>query len=130
MILVVGVLGLLSVAAVRGLARLRDHWAVAAAEAAAGELVREARMRAVARGGARVIVDAVRDLATLEAGTVELRRVSFSADYGVDVDLGRLDVATIVLDPAGLGRLAGRSIDLTRGHARRRVVISGYGRVR
>lgn len=126
----VSVLAALTFSGLQGLTRLRDYWAVSAARAAVQELVREARMRAVARGGARIILDAPRSEVRVESGSVVLRRASLDADFGVHLDLGRVQTATLVVGPAGVGRMAARSVDLTRGHAQQRIVISAYGRVR
>lgn len=128
--LVVALLAALSLVGVHGLARLGDHWGVQAARGALSELIREGRRRAVARGGAQVVLSTPTDEARLETGGVVLRRIGLLDDFGVHLDLGASNEVTLSFDPSGVGRMASRSIGLGRGDARARIVVSSYGRVR
>jgi flavin-dependent dehydrogenase len=128
--LVVTLLTSLSFAGLRGFSRLRDRWAVQGARAALGELIRETRVRAVARGGARVVLSASTHEARLEAGGVVFRRLLLQEEFAVTVDLGGPEEVELVFDASGVGRLASRSVGLARGAAQARIVVSSYGRVR
>jgi flavin-dependent dehydrogenase len=128
--LVVTLLTSLSFAGLHGFSRLRDRWAVQGARAALAELIRETRVRAVARGGARVVLSAANHEARLEASGVVLRRLLLREDFAVVLDLGGREEVELVFDASGVGRLASRSIGLARGGAQARIVVSSYGRVR
>ena len=130
MALVVTLLTSLAVAGLHGFSRLRDRWAVDGARAALSELIRETRVRAIARGGARVVLSASSHEARLEAGGVVLRRLLLQDDFSVALDLGGTEEVDLVFDAAGVGRLASRSVGLARGGATARIVVSSYGRVR
>ena len=128
--LVVALLASLSVAGLHGFSRLRDHWAVDGARSALAELIRETRVRAVARGGARVVLSAVGHEARLESGGDVLRRLMLMDDFAVRLDLGGSEEVELVFDASGVGRVASRSLGLARGGANARIVVSSYGRVR
>lgn len=130
LVVVLALVGLFGGLGVRGLAPLRDRWGVVGARDALAQLIREARGRAVARAGSRVVVSAVRGDATLESGGVALRTVDLAREFGVTIDLGGRTEARLVFDPAGVGRMASRTLVLVRGGSRDRLVISTYGRVR
>ncbi|MEQ9570350.1 MAG: hypothetical protein RLN75_09190 [Longimicrobiales bacterium] len=130
LVVVLALLGLLGGLAARGFGLLRDRWAVTGARNALTQLVREARGRAVARGGARLSVSTIRGDARRESGGVILRTLDLGHEFGVGIDLGGVAEAHLVFDPAGVGRMASRSIDLARGSSRDRIVVSTYGRVR
>lgn len=130
MALVVALFAALAFAGLRGFARLSDHWAVNGARSALAELIRETRVRAVARGGARVVLSAADHQARLEVGGGVVRRVMLLDDFAVRLDLGGSEEVQLVFDASGVGRLASRSVGLARGGANARIVVSSYGRVR
>src|SRR5690606_37502665 len=111
-------------------ATLRDRFATQGAREALLQAVREARGRAVARGGATLIVDAQRSEVWLAAGAESLRHLHLGEDFGVALALGAADEARLVFDAAGIGRMTSRTIELRRGRARAEVVVSAYGRAR
>lgn len=115
---------------IRGGAGLRDRWATEGARTALLQAVRETRARAVARGGATLIVDADRAEVWMELGHDSLPPLRIGDDFGVSLDLGTTGEARLVFDAAGVGRMASRTIQLRRGRAQAAVVVSAYGRVR
>lgn len=123
-------LALLLASGLRGGTALRDRWATAGARDALIALVREARSRAVERGGAVVVLDDSTHLARLESGGHALRELRLASEFGVHLDLGARDEVHLVFDAAGVGRMASRSLHLTRGTSSARLVVSTYGRVR
>lgn len=130
LLVALSLLALLLSPALRGGSALRDRWATASAREALVELVHEARSRAVERGGAVVVLDASTHIARLEAGGDSLRQLWLGSEFGVEVDLGARDEVRLVFDAAGVGRMASRSLHLTRGGSAARLVVSTYGRIR
>lgn len=130
LVVALALLALVGGAAARGLTTLQDRWAVTGARNALAQLVREARGRAVARGGSRVLLSATRHEAVLESGPNVLRILALDREFGVQLDLGGAVDATLTFDPAGVGRMASRTLTLVRGGATDRLVVSAYGRVR
>ncbi|MEK9504928.1 GspH/FimT family pseudopilin [Gaopeijia maritima] len=123
-------LSLLLASGLRGGTALRDRWATAGARDALVALVHEARSRAVERGGAVVVLDASTHVARLESGGDSVRQLRLASEFGVQLDLGARDEVRLVFDAAGVGRMASRSLHLTRGASSARLVVSTYGRVR
>ena len=123
-------LGLLTAAGLAGVGRLRDHWGARGAREAVAALVREARGRAVARGGATLSLTASAGRAVLRVGGLTLRSVHLRDEFGVGLDLGGAETVDLTVDAAGVGRMSARTVHFTRGRARTRLVISAYGRVR
>ncbi len=124
------VMGLLSAAGLRAIHRLESAWAVRGASIAVAGLIREARFHAVARAGARVRLSAVPAQGVLEAGGMPLRTVDLGGEFGVTLNLSGAAEVVLVFDPAGVGRMASRTLYLRKGGAERRLVVSSYGRVR
>lgn len=110
---------------------LRDGLAVVAAREAVAGLLAEARVHAVAGGGATVHVRAGPWTAWAEVGDSVIGRVSLEEELGVSVILSRGRVATALrYDALGLGQVASETLLFRRGDAGRALVVSGYGRVR
>lgn len=130
LVVALALLALVAGVAGQGLTTLRDRWAVTGARNALAQLVREARGRAVARGGSRVLLSATRHEAVLESGTNVLRTLALQGEFGVRLDLGGAADATLIFDPAGVGRMASRTVTLVRKSATDRIVVSAYGRIR
>lgn len=115
----------------RGGRDLRDGMAVVAAREAVAGLVAEARVHAVARGGAVVRIEGGPWRASAEAGDSVLRSVALEEELGVLVTLTRGRTATeLRFDALGLGQVASETVRFRRGDVERALVISGYGRVR
>ena len=94
-------------------------------------LITRARGEALRRGGSSLIV--VRDPPEIrvEANGAILHRVDLGATWRIELVLsgGRPSVE-LRFGSSGLGRMAARSVTLTRGSAVARLIISAYGRVR
>lgn len=123
-------MGILASGGIVALHRLASAGGVSAARQAVAALVREAQGRAVARGGARIVLEREGGRASLEAGGAVLRALSLGDEFGVRLDLGGAEAVELVFDPAGVGRMTARTLGFERGGARSRLVISAYGRVR
>jgi prepilin-type N-terminal cleavage/methylation domain-containing protein len=110
---------------------LRERAAVISAREALAGLFAEARVAAVASGGATVHVRSAPAEAWYEAAGTERRRIRLGRDEGVSVTLNRGRTASdLRYDPLGLGQVASETFRLRRGKAEATLVVSGYGRVR
>lgn len=110
---------------------LRDAMAATGAREALAGLVAEARLAALAHGGATVYVEAHPPSAWSQVGDSTLRVLPLGDEWGVTLLLspGRTSGA-LRYDAMGVGRVASETIRLRRGGAERSLVISGYGRLR
>lgn len=129
-----GVLALLAVAASLSLPAsrgVRERLAVLAAREDLVRMITLTRGAALQRGGASLIVVGDPAEVRVEARGEVLHRVDFAATWGTEFVLsgGRPTVA-LRFDASGLGRMAGRSVTLTRGSAVARLIISAFGRIR
>lgn len=110
---------------------MRDHLAVVAAREAVASLVAEARIGAVQRGGAVVVLEAAPWRASLDVSGLAPRSVALENDLGVRVGLTRGRTETeLRYDALGLGQVASETVTFRRGGAEAALVISAYGRVR
>jgi len=111
------------------LRRYQDAAAVVAARERFAGLVARTRAQAVASGGASLHVGSEPPGAWLvvDGDTVDALG---TLPRGVLVDLGARDRIELVYDETGLGRMASATIRLTRGGARRELVIASFGRMR
>jgi hypothetical protein len=110
---------------------LLDRMGVVAAREAVAGLVAEARLAAVAHGGASVHVQAGPWRAWAQVGDSAFGRVGLEEDLAVTVELSRGRAATeLRFDALGLGQVASETIRFRRGVAASALVVSGYGRVR
>ena len=111
--------------------RVRERLSVTGAREDLVGLIVRARGEALQRGGSRLIV--VRDPAQIriEADGEVLHRLHLGPTWGTELVLsgGRPSVE-LRFDASGLGRMAARSVTLTRGSAVARLIISAYGRIR
>jgi hypothetical protein len=123
--------GLISALALRGAGTLADAWAVRSARDALAGVVREARGVAVARGGVEIWLEAEPARAGIIAGLDSVRTLPLASEWGVTLALGGgSDALRLRFDPAGVGRMASRTLRLTRGGSEAHLVLSAYGRVR
>ena len=109
-----------------------DTVAVIAARDEISATAARTRALAVARGGAVLVVDATRNSVWIDAGgaSVELP-TDFEQEFGVRISLdGTQTVAEVAFDALGVGRVASRTIRITRGTAEARLTISAFGRLR
>lgn len=133
LIITLAILSILAVIAAPHLREASEAMAVRSArDAAAGELER-ARVLAIARGSARVIVDPATAELRVEAppGTAAgspLRLDVFSAT--VSVDGLTSGTASLDFNAIGIGQTANRTIRFHRGGQESRISLSLYGRVR
>lgn len=110
------------------LLRVLDEAATLSAREEVAGLIAEARVRAVAQGGAVVTIDSFR--ASSSSATGAVRSVHLHSDFGVRVDLGSRSSVRLPYDALGLGTVASATLAFERGASRRTLVVSAYGRVR
>ena len=91
-----------------------------------------ARALAVARGGAVLVLDATRNSVWIDAGGAPIELpTDFEREFGVRLSLdGTQAVAEVAFDALGVGRVASRTIRITRGSVAARLTISAFGRLR
>ncbi len=110
---------------------VRERLSVVGAREEIVGLITRARGEALRRGGSSVIV--IRNPAEIrvEANGEILHRADLGATWRIELVLsgGRPSVE-LRFDASGLGRMAARSVTLTRGSAVARLIISAYGRIR
>jgi hypothetical protein len=110
---------------------LRDRMAVAGARAGVIGVFHRARLEAVARGGAQVVLFTDPARVELRSGGTLLGALDLEAEYGVELILTRnRDRVELSFDALGLGRVSSQTLILSRGAAEARLVVSAYGRVR
>lgn len=110
---------------------LRDRMAVVAAREAVAGLVAEARVSALAHGGATVHVASEPWRAWIQVGDSAAPAEALEREWGVRVRLSRDRASTaLAYDALGLGRVASETLRFRRGSAEAALVVSGYGRVR
>lgn len=130
LVLVVTLLGLTLAEGIPAARRLSDRLAVAGAREAVVGVFHQARMEAVARGGARIVLRASPAGVDLWSGGALRSALDLAEDFGVEMTLsGGKDRGELEFDPMGLGRIASRTIDFTRESAVAGLVISSLGRV-
>lgn len=109
---------------------LLDRMAVLGAREAAVGLIHRARMEAIARGGARVVVEtsppAMKIVARASSPAID--EVTF--DEGVIMALsGDRESVELTFDAMGVGRVASQTLRFSRGSAQAELVVSSFGRV-
>jgi Tfp pilus assembly protein FimT len=110
---------------------LQDRMAVVAAREAVAGLVAEARVQAMVRGSAVVVVETSPATVSLESPGRPSRRIPVQADLGVEIALSRgRPAAELRYNVLGLGQVASETVSFRRGRAVAALVVSGYGRVR
>jgi type II secretory pathway pseudopilin PulG len=132
LIITLAILGILLGMAAPRVGALRAWGAVRSARDAAASAFDRARSLAVARGTARVTVDAVAGTIAIEApiGIPADAVLQLTGGWGVAVGLGGSRTAVLDFNAIGLGVVASRTITLTRGAAEAGLTVSSYGRVR
>jgi Tfp pilus assembly protein FimT len=111
--------------------RQRDRALVVGAREAVVGLLAEARLAAVASGGASVRITVSAATAEALAGGLPLRTAALGAEFGVAVALsGAATEVELAYDGLGLGRMASQTITFRRGSEVAELVVSAYGRVR
>ena len=110
---------------------VRERLSVIGAREELVGLITWARGEALRRGGSSLIIIRNPAEVRVEAEGEILHRADLGATWRVEMVLsgGRSSVE-LRFDASGLGRMAARSVTLTRGSAIARLIISAYGRVR
>ena len=129
-----GVLALLAVAASLSFPvgrNVSERLSVTGAREELVGLITRARGEALRRGGSSLIVLSNPAEVRVEANGEILHRVDLGATRRIELVLsgGRPSVE-LRFDASGLGKMAARSVTLTRGSAVARLIISAYGRIR
>jgi prepilin-type N-terminal cleavage/methylation domain-containing protein len=110
--------------------RWLDRLAVVGAREEVMGLFHQARLEAVAHGGATVLLTCHPPVAELRAGSVRVGVAELVPEYGVALSLSRdRERAEVTYDAMGLGRVASQTLRITRGAAEAGLVISSFGRV-
>lgn len=124
-------LGLIISTAAPALGGLRDRATVNASREALAGLIAEARVLAVARGGATVHVRRAPPAAWVSVADSVVRSLPGGVTDGVTLALsGGRDEIRLRYDALGLGRVASSTIRIRRGGVEGALVVSSYGRVR
>lgn len=111
--------------------RLRDRIAVITTREAVVGLISEARVLAVAHGGATVHIGRVPPSGAVVVDGVVVRTLGEPVPPSVEFDLGRgRDSLRVRFDALGIGRVASATVSVRAGRDTRAVVISSFGRVR
>lgn len=110
---------------------VRERLSVIGAREELVGLITRARGEALRRGGSSLIINRNPAEIRIEAGGEILHRVDIGVIWRTELALsgGRPSVE-LRFDALGLGRMAARSVTLTRGSAVARLIISAYGRIR
>jgi len=129
-----GVLALLAVAASLSFPMgwsVRERLSVMGAREELVGLIQRARGEALRQGGASLFITRNPAEIRVEVRGEILHRVDLGATWRTELVLsgGRPSVE-LRFDASGLGRMAARSVTLTRGSAVARLIISAYGRIR
>jgi len=127
---VVALLGLLLTTAMPAGRDLVDRMAVASAREAVVGIFHDARMEALARGEARIVLVASPPRAELWSAGILRSSTSLDREFGVEMILSRnRDRAELFFDAMGLGRVASQTIRFSRSDAAAGLVVSPLGRV-
>jgi len=127
-LLLLGVLLGLAAPSVRG---LLDQSAVVAAREALVGMVGEARVQALAHGGATLTLRSAPASVVLSVSGDSLAGLALGERFGVELALSRRrEEVGLRFDGLGLGRVSSETIRLTRNGHERGVVLSASGRVR
>jgi len=111
--------------------RVRDTAAVHGAMSGLLALVAEARVLAVAKGGAEVHLRDSPPSATIRVGGTELRTTHFEPEDRLVLRLPRgRSEWTLRYDALGIGRITSSTLTVQAGEATGRLVVSSYGRLR
>lgn len=134
LVLVLSILGVLLGISYPALRRGLDGVAARGARDALGLGVARARVVALARGGAVLVVDlpGARFWVEAAAGDTVGAPVDLAARYGVRLTIDGSGAERIALrfDGLGIGRVTNRTFHLRRGGVEARLTLSAYGRPR
>lgn len=109
---------------------LMDRMAVVGAREAVVGVFHRARMEAVARGGARIVLVASPAGLEVWSGGALRSAVDLEEEFGVDLTLSSGDaLAEIGFDALGLGRVASQTLIFDRNGTESGLVVSSFGRV-
>ncbi len=110
---------------------VRERLSVIGAREELVGLITRARGVALRHGGSSLIVIRSPAEIRVEAEGEILHRVDIGATWRTELVLsGGRPSFELHFDASGLGRMAARSVTLTRGSAVARLIISAYGRIR
>ena len=109
-----------------------DSLAVSAARDEVTAAGARTRALAVSRGGATLVIDPAGNQVWIEVrGTPYALPTDFRNEFGVAISVDGTDtVSEITFDALGIGRVASRTIRITRGNAEAKLTISAFGRLR
>jgi type II secretory pathway pseudopilin PulG len=132
LIITLAVLGIVLGMAAPRVGALRARGAVRSARDATASAFERARSLAVARGTARVTIDATAGTIAIESpiGIAADAGLQLADTWGVEVGVGGAPTAVLDFNAIGLGVVASRTITITRGSARAGLTVSSYGRIR
>lgn len=130
--LVLGIGGSLFLLATPSLQHARDLMATRAARDYLLTQLALARVAAPAHGGAEVVLDTAAAQVLVRSAARVHSRSSLRDHFGVELTFPGQAAATATLrfDALGLGRMASRTVAVSRGRARAHLSISAYGRAR
>lgn len=130
LVTVLALIGLGLAEAVPAARNLLDRMAVVGAREAVVGVFHRARMEAVARGGARIVLLASPARIELWSSGALRSAIDLGEEFEVEVALssGR-DLAEIGFDPLGLGRVASQTLTFDRNGTEAGLVVSSFGRV-
>jgi hypothetical protein len=130
LVTVLTIIGLALGGAFPAASHLRDRMAVVGARESVVGVFHQARMDAVALGGARIELLVSPPRVVLWAGGALRSATNLEEELDVEMTLsGGRDQVEIFFDPLGLGRVASQTIRFTRNGAESGLVVSSYGRV-
>jgi len=110
---------------------LMDRMAVLGAREATIGLFHRVRMRAVAEGGARLVVEISPPAMRIVIGESSVGSEELVLDNGVELALSRnRTVVEFTFDAMGLGRVASQTLRFSRGRAQADLVVSSFGRIK
>jgi len=130
LITVVTLVGMSIATALPAAQALFDRMAVLGARESAVGVFHRARMEAVARGGARILLRSSPASIELWSGDFLLSVSALGETLGVEMTLSSGgDRAEIAFDPLGLGQIASQTLLFKRDAAEAGLVVSSLGRV-
>jgi prepilin-type N-terminal cleavage/methylation domain-containing protein len=134
LLIVLAILGIVASMSAPRIAGALDGYAVRTARDATASVLGRARVLALARGSAAVVVDGTTGMVTVESPVGEGAADPFplAAMFHVAVEADGAPAALVVLrfDGLGVGRFANHTLRFHRGGAEARLTVSSYGRPR
>lgn len=133
MVLVLVIIGIVAGIAAPLFGNALDRLAVRRAADALTLAIARTRSEAVAHGGAALVlrVEAGRYRVEGDEGVRADRVIDLADRYGITLRAsGTAARVHVRFDALGIGRMASRTVTISRGEAEARLIISSYGRVR